>query len=98
MLTLLLLLQGIPDARLVRADIVFDARATVADFKGKTHAAAGALSGGAGLRDVRGWVEVRWRDIDTRNGTRKRHMLETVDEARYPTIRLELCEVVSSAE
>jgi polyisoprenoid-binding protein YceI len=35
-------------------------------------------------------VEVRWRDIDTRNGTRNRHMLKTVDEEHFPVIRFDL--------
>ena len=93
-----LLLQTVPDARLARADVVFDARATVADFKGKTGTAVGALTGGAALADVRGWVEVRWRDIDTGNGTRNRHMLQTVDEGRFPVIRFDLREVVSEED
>lgn len=88
-----LLLQAVPNARLVHADITFDAKATVADFQGKTQAASGGLTGGATLRDVRGQVEVRWRDIDTGSGTRNRHMLKTVDEERYPTIRFDLREV-----
>ena len=92
-----LFVQAVPDARLARAVIVFDARASVADFKGKTQAATGALTGGAGLGDVRGWIEVRWRDIDTGNGMRNGHMLRTVDDDHYPTIRLELLEVVRAA-
>jgi polyisoprenoid-binding protein YceI len=35
-------------------------------------------------------VEVRWRDIDTKNGTRNGHMLRTVDEAHFPVIRFDL--------
>jgi polyisoprenoid-binding protein YceI len=37
---------------------------------------------------------VRWRDIDTQNGTRNRHMLKTVEEERYPAIRFDLTRVV----
>lgn len=84
----------IPSGRLARAEIVFDARATVADFKGKTEVAVGELEGGERLTEVRACVEVRWRDIDTKNGTRNRHMLQTVDEPRYPLIRFDLGEVV----
>jgi polyisoprenoid-binding protein YceI len=35
-------------------------------------------------------VEVRWQDIDTKNGTRNRHMLKTVDAERFPVIRFDL--------
>jgi polyisoprenoid-binding protein YceI len=35
-------------------------------------------------------VEVRWRDVDTKNGTRNRHMLKTVDEEHFPVIRFDL--------
>ena len=35
-------------------------------------------------------MEVRWRDIDTKNGTRNRHMLKTVEEERFPVIRFDL--------
>lgn len=86
--------EPVSSGKLARADIVFDARATVADFKGKTHVAAGELFGGEHLTDVRGWIEVQWRDIDTGNGARNRHMLKTVDEGRYPVIRFDLREVV----
>ena len=81
-LTLLTVLvaQSIPAARLAGAEITFDARATVADFQGRTTVATGTLE----------WVEVRWRDIDTKNGTRNRHMLRTVQEERFPVIRFDL--------
>jgi polyisoprenoid-binding protein YceI len=81
-LTLLavLLAQSIPTARLTDAQIWFDARATVADFQGRTTVATGTLE----------WVEVRWRDIDTKNGTRNRHMLKTVDEEHFPVIRFDV--------
>ena len=98
MLTLgatLLMLQAVPAGQLVRREIVFDARATVEDFQGHVTDATGEQSGGADLAAARGWVEVPWRAIDTRNGTRNRHMLKTVDEARYPVIRFDLAEVVA---
>ncbi len=85
---------SLPLGRLVRAEIVFDAKATVADFQGRAQVAVGEFEGGAALAEVRGCVEVRWRDIDTRNGTRNRHMLQTVDEARYPVIHFELAEAL----
>ncbi|MGH7672129.1 MAG: YceI family protein [Gemmatimonadales bacterium] len=91
MLSLLVALtQAVPSARLAHAEIWFDARATVADFQGRTTVATGELLGGPGPADARGWIEVRWRDIDTRNGTRNRHMLKTVDEAHFPVIRFDI--------
>jgi len=91
-LTLLTVLvaQSIPAARLARTEITFDARATVADFQGRTTVATGELLGGAGPADARAWIEVRWRDIDTKNGTRNRHMLKTVDEEQFPVIRFDV--------
>jgi polyisoprenoid-binding protein YceI len=83
MLTFLaVLLQTVspPSAHLVSAQIWFDAKASVADFQGRTTVATGTLGG----------VEVRWQDIDTKNGTRNRHMLKTVDAEHFPIIRFDL--------
>ena len=81
MLTLLaVLLQAVPSAKLVSAEIRFDAKASVADFQGRTTVATGTLE----------WVEVRWQDIDTKNGTRNRHMLKTVDADHFPVIRFDV--------
>jgi polyisoprenoid-binding protein YceI len=81
MLTFLaVLLQAVPSAKLASADIWFDAKASVADFQGRTTVATGTLD----------WVEVRWQDIDTKNGTRNRHMLKTVDAEHFPIIRFDL--------
>ena len=74
---LTLLLQAVP---LPQAEIWFDAKASVADFQGRTTVATGTLH----------WVEVRWQDIDTKNGTRNRHMLKTVDAEHFPIIRFDL--------
>lgn len=68
---------------LTHAEIWFDAKASVADFQGRTTV----------VRGTREWVEVRWADIDTKNGTRNRHMLKTVDAERFPVIRFELTAV-----
>ncbi|HMG17749.1 MAG TPA: YceI family protein [Gemmatimonadales bacterium] len=91
--TFITLAQAVPSARLASAEIWFDARATVADFQGRATTVTGALVGGAGPADGRGWIEVRWADIDTKNGTRNRHMLETVDAERFPVIRFEVTAV-----
>ena len=83
MLTFLaVLLQTVPppSAKLVSVQIWFDAKASVADFQGRTTVATGTLGG----------VEVRWQDIDTKNGTRNRHMLKTVDAEHFPIIRFDL--------
>ncbi len=65
---------------LTHGEVWFDAKASVADFQGRTNIATGSLD----------WVEVRWADIDTKNGTRNRHMLKTVDAEHFPTIRFDL--------
>jgi polyisoprenoid-binding protein YceI len=79
---LAVLLQAVspPSAHLVSAQIWFDAKASIADFQGRTTVATGTLGG----------VEVRWQDIDTKNGTRNRHMLKTVDAEHFPIIRFDL--------
>ena len=98
-LTLLaVLVQAVPSAQLSHSEIWFDARASVADFQGRTTAAAGELVGGAGPADARGWIEVRWADIDTKNGTRNRHMLQTVDAERFPVIRFDVTAVRPGAD
>jgi polyisoprenoid-binding protein YceI len=74
------LAQAVPSAPLLHAEIWFDAKASVADFQGRTTVATGTLD----------WVEVRWQDIDTKNGTRNRHMLKTVDAEHFPVIRFDL--------
>jgi polyisoprenoid-binding protein YceI len=77
---LVILAQGIPASKLVSAEIWFDARASIADFQGRATVATGTLE----------WVEVRWEDIDTKNGTRNGHMLKTVDADRFPVIRFDV--------
>jgi polyisoprenoid-binding protein YceI len=76
------LVQAVPSAPLTHAEIWFDAKASVADFQGRTTVATGTLD----------WVEVRWQDIDTKNGTRNRHMLKTVDAEHFPVIRFDVTE------
>lgn len=71
-----------PSAPLTHAEIWFDAKASVADFQGRASTATGTVA----------WVEVRWQDIDTNNGTRNRHMLKTVDAEHFPVIRFDLTE------
>lgn len=83
MLTFLaVLVQAVPQpsAQLISTEIWFDAKASIADFQGRATAATGTLE----------WVEVRWEDIDTNNGTRNRHMLKTVDADRFPVIRFDV--------
>jgi polyisoprenoid-binding protein YceI len=90
-LTLLAVLaQAVPSAKLTSAQIWFDARASVADFQGRASVTTGQLVGGAGPADARGWIEVRWADIDTQNGTRNRHMLKTVEADQFPVIRFDV--------
>ncbi len=42
-------------------------------------------------------MEVRWQDIDTKNGTRNRHMLKTVDDEHFPVIRFDLTGVTGDS-
>jgi polyisoprenoid-binding protein YceI len=97
---LAVLVQAFPSAPLTHSEIWFAARASVADFQGRATAATGELvgGGGAGPADARGWVEVRWADIDTKNGTRNRHMLQTVDAERFPVIRFDVTAVPPGAD
>ena len=92
------LVQAVPSAPLAHAEVWFDARATVADFQGRAGVVTGELTGGASPGDVRGWIEVRWADIDTDNGTRNRHMLKTVDAAQFPVIRFDVTAVRPGAD
>src|SRR5882672_6139638 len=100
MLTLLavLLQVPIPSAPLAHAEIWFDARASIADFQGRASIVTGELVGGAGPADVRGWIEARWSDIDTKNGTRNAHMLKTVDAEHFPVIRFDVTGVTAGAD
>jgi polyisoprenoid-binding protein YceI len=77
-----------PSATLKHFEIWFDARASVADFQGRATAVNGTLD----------WVEVRWADIDTKNSTRNRHMLKTVDAERFPVIRFDVTGVRPGAD
>lgn len=76
------LVQAVPSVPLAHAEIWFDAKASVADFQGRASAVTGTVQ----------WVEVRWQDIDTNNGTRNRHMLKTVDAEHFPVIRFDITE------
>jgi polyisoprenoid-binding protein YceI len=82
LILLAVLIQASPvlSTPLSHAEIWFDAKASVADFQGRTTTATGTLN----------WVEVRWQDIDTNNGTRNRHMLRTVDAEHFPVIRFDI--------
>lgn len=91
MLSLLavLLQVPIPTAPLAHAEIWFDARASVADFQGRAKIVRG---------DASGWIEIRWSDIDTKNGTRNAHMLKTVDAEHFPVIRFDVTMVTAGAD
>ena len=97
-LAILTVVQAVPAGRLAHVEIWFDARATVADFQGRTVVANGQVTAAPAPGEARGWVEVRWTDIDTKNGTRNRHMLKTVEADRFPTIRFELTRVSAAAD
>jgi len=90
LLVLAVLAQAVPSAKLASAEIWFDTPPIFADFQGRATVTTGEIIGGAGPADARGWIEVRWADIDTQNGTRNRHMLKTVDADQFPVIRFDV--------
>jgi polyisoprenoid-binding protein YceI len=79
-----------PDAELRRGTLSFDGKSTLGDFTGTTTSVRGQLSGGAGLADVRGWVEAPVNTLKTANNRRDRDLNKTMESAVYPTIRFQL--------
>lgn len=77
----------------VSGTLQFDARATLGPFSGVTTSVSGALIGGPGLEQVRGWVEFPVDSLDTGNGLRNRDMRGALDVDQFPAIRFDLTEV-----
>jgi polyisoprenoid-binding protein YceI len=82
-----------PDAPLARGTLRFDGTSTLGDFTGATASAHGAMTGGATLREVRGWVEAPVNTLKTGNDRRDRDLVKTMDVATWPVIRFELAAV-----
>ncbi len=75
----------------------FDGRATLGDFVGTTDSVRGGMTGGAGLAEVRGYVEARVVTLVTGKGKRDRDLNKSMESDKYPLIRFDLdrTEVVS---
>jgi len=80
----------IPTATLTRGTLSFDGHASLGDFVGTTDSVRGAMSGGAELTAVRGWVEGSVASLRTGNGKRDRDLRSSMETQTYPTMRFEL--------
>jgi polyisoprenoid-binding protein YceI len=74
----------------VKGELWFDAKATLGSFRGITRTFEGAITGGAALGDVRGWIEFKAADLTTENGLRDRDMRSSLEVDKFPTIRFDL--------
>lgn len=74
----------------VSGTLSFDGRATLGDFVGTTDSARGVMTGGAGLAEVRGYVEARVVTLVTGNGKRDRDLNKSMESDKYPLIRFDL--------
>ncbi|HLG06838.1 MAG TPA: YceI family protein [Gemmatimonadales bacterium] len=79
-----------PDAGLRTGRLSFDGKATLGDFTGVTDSVRGYMTGGARLRDVRGWVEAPVRTLKTGNNRRDRDLYSTMDADILPLLRFQL--------
>lgn len=86
--------QPIPPGSVREGTLSFDGRATAGDFVGTTTTVTGEMTGGAGLPDVRGWVEAPVATLKTGNGRRDRDLNKSMESEQFPAIRFELAEVV----
>jgi len=78
----------------VRGELWFDAKATLGPFRGITRTVRGAITGGADLGTVRGWIEFATRDLTTDNGLRDRDMRSSLEVDKFPGIRFDLDSVI----
>ena len=83
----------IPAGRVREGTLSFHGHATAGDFVGTTAEVSGAMTGGAKLSEVRGWVEAPVRTLRTGNGRRDRDLNKSLESDRYPTIRFDLAGV-----
>jgi polyisoprenoid-binding protein YceI len=80
----------VPPGVAVRGELWFDAKATLGPFRGITRTVRGAITGGADLSAVRGWIEFVARDLTTDNGLRDRDMRSSLEVEKHPSIRFDL--------
>jgi len=92
------LAQGpVPAARLAHGTLSFDGHATLGDFVGTTDSVRGAMTGGAGLAAVRGWVEGQVAMLATGNGRRDRDLRKSMEVDSFPLMRFDLTAVEPGA-
>lgn len=82
--------QALHDAPVVKGMLAFDGRGTLGAFTGTTNAVQGQLVGAATITAVRGWVESPTKSLVTGNGRRDRDMYQSLEVAKYPTMRFDL--------
>jgi len=87
--------QAVPDLPLTAGTLAFDAHATLGAFTGTTAALSGALTGGATLAGVRGWVEAPSKSLSTGNGHRDNDMAGSLEIDKFPTLRFDLDSVIA---
>ncbi len=87
----------IPDGVVVGGTLAFDGRATPGPWRAETETVSGAMTGGASLAEVTGWVEFPAASLDSDNGRRDRDMRKSLETDKYPTIRFELDGVVEDS-
>ena len=75
--------------------LAFDARASVGQFRGETHAVRGAASCADSIASTTGYVETDVRSIKTGNGMRDRDMYSSLNASAYPVIRFDLINISS---
>jgi len=80
----------IPNGHVTTGTLSFDGHATVGDFTGTTSEVKGEMTGGAGLSEVRGWVEAPVKTLDTGNGKRDKDLNKSMESDKFPVIRFEL--------
>ena len=88
--------RPIPPGTAAEGTLSFDGRANVGDFTGTTSTLSGAMTGGADLAAVGGWVEAPVATLKTGKDRRDRDLLKSMEADKYPTMRFDL-EGVSAA-
>lgn len=84
----------IPDAPLKRGTLSFDGRATLGNFVGTTDSVRGAMTGGATLAAVHGWVEASVATLLTGNGKRDKDLRKSMEVEQHPMMRFNLYRVM----
>jgi polyisoprenoid-binding protein YceI len=89
--------RPIPPGTAAEGTLSFDGRANVGDFTGTTSTLSGAMTGGADLGAVRGWVEAPVATLKTGKDRRDRDLLKSMEADKYPTMRFDLDSVGAGA-